>query len=83
MIPHTPNIPGKVPSECFFLVEKPGLGVAIIARVTGSRDRVWERSMDRGKFWEPAQGLILSIRLMFYRYVLMFCRCCLMILMRP
>jgi len=33
MIPHTPNIPGKVPSERFFLVEKPGLGVAIIAGV--------------------------------------------------
>jgi len=33
MIPHTPNIPGKVPSEHFFLVEKPGLGVAIIAGV--------------------------------------------------
>ena len=33
MVPHKPKIPGLPPSECFFLVEKPGLDVARIARV--------------------------------------------------
>ena len=31
MIPHTPEIDGIVPRERFFLVEKPGLDVAVIA----------------------------------------------------
>jgi hypothetical protein len=31
MIPHTPSISGNVPTERFFLVEKPGLDVIIIA----------------------------------------------------
>jgi hypothetical protein len=39
MIPHTPSIPGKAPSERFFLVEKPGLDVAIIA---GLEDNIHE-----------------------------------------
>lgn len=33
MIPHKPKIPGRPPSERFFLVEKPGLDVATIAGV--------------------------------------------------
>ena len=33
MIPHRPEIEGRPPSERFFLVEKPGLDVAIIAGV--------------------------------------------------
>jgi hypothetical protein len=33
MIPHKPKILGYPPSQCFFLVEKLGLNVAIIARV--------------------------------------------------
>jgi len=27
--------------------------------VTGSRDQVWLRLMDRGKFWEPAYSFLL------------------------
>jgi len=33
MIPHRPEIPGLPLSECFFLVEKPGLDVAIMAGI--------------------------------------------------
>jgi hypothetical protein len=33
MIPHTPSISRNIPTERFFLVEKPGLDVAIIAGV--------------------------------------------------
>jgi hypothetical protein len=33
MIPHKPKIPEHPPSQCFFLVEKPGLNVITIAGV--------------------------------------------------
>lgn len=33
MIPHTPNIQGSVSGERFFLVEKPGLDVALVAGI--------------------------------------------------
>jgi hypothetical protein len=33
IIPHTPSISGNIPTERFFLIEKPGLDVAIIASV--------------------------------------------------
>jgi len=33
MIPHKPEIPGLPPSERFFLVEKPGLDVAMMAGI--------------------------------------------------
>ncbi len=40
MIPHRLEIQGLPPCECFFLVEKPGLDVAVIAGVgqDGQRD---------------------------------------------
>jgi len=30
---------------------------------TGSREWVWERPLDRGKFWELAQGLMFTVLL--------------------
>jgi hypothetical protein len=39
MIPHTPNIQGSVSGERFFLVEKPGLDVALVA---GMEDSICE-----------------------------------------
>jgi len=29
--------------------------------VTGTRERVWERPLDRGKFWEPAHLYVILI----------------------
>jgi len=47
MIPHRPEIQGFPPSDHFFLVEKPGLDVAVMASVDEDMPQDEEDSTDR------------------------------------
>ena len=46
IIPHKPKIPGRPPSECSFLVEKPGLNVTTIAGVEEGMEGDEENNTD-------------------------------------
>jgi hypothetical protein len=45
MIPHRPAIEGHLPSQCFFLVEKPGLDIVVMA---GAGEDMLAEELDEG-----------------------------------